>query len=136
MKFDVAELEKDSHSFEQVRKTLFPKLPPEMVSFYREQRFVVKDVAAAGQVKRWVLTFATSGVAPHPNQTVYLPPGCIVTGGGARANWHGAGNLLTGTYPLYGSIHGWAAEAKDHLQSDPASVTVWAIGLEVEGISP
>jgi hypothetical protein len=136
MNFDLTELEKESLSFEQVRKTLFSKAAPELASLYRMQRFVVKEVAAAGQIKRWVMTWATSGVAAHPNQTVYLPPGCIITGGGARTNWSGAGNLLTGSYPLTGSIHGWAAEAKDHGESSPASVTVWAIGLEVEGITP
>lgn len=123
-------------SFADVKNDLFAKLPKELVSLYQNQRYFVIKTAAAGIVKRWVCVSATSGVTAHPRQTVYLPPGCIITGGGARANWRGQGNLLTGSYPLTGSIHGWAAEAKDHSVSDPSSITVWAIGLEVEGINP
>ncbi len=138
MSFNLTELEKDSLSFDQVKASLFKGLPPAMESIYKHQRYFIHEsrAAAPGTVTRWVAVWATSGVTPHPLQSVYLPPGCIVTGGGARDNWTGQGNLLTGSYPLFGSIHGWEAEGKDHEVSDPASITVWAIGLEIEGISP
>ncbi len=134
MSFDLAQLEKESVSFEQVQKTLLKNMPRELERYYRGQRFVVRE--SAGQAKRVVITWNTSAAAAHPNQTVYLPPGLVVTGGGARANWSGAGNLLTASYPFTGSIHGWAAESKDHGESSPASLTVWVIGMEIEGISP
>ncbi|VTR91521.1 Uncharacterized protein OS=Jaapia argillacea MUCL 33604 GN=JAAARDRAFT_354650 PE=4 SV=1 [Gemmata massiliana] len=136
MFFDPDRAETTALSFADVRAELFAKVPKEMVSLYQNQHYFVIKATVAGVIKRWVWVSATSGVTNHPRQTVYLPPGFIVTGGGARANWRNAGNLLTGSYPLFGSIHGWAAEAKDHSVADPASVTVWVIGLEVEGIGP
>ena len=71
---------------------------------------------------------ATSAVAAHPTQQVDLPAGFTVVGGGARANYGGLGNMLFASYPTVG-LGGWVGSAKDHLQSDPATITVWAIGL-------
>jgi hypothetical protein len=71
----------------------------------------------------------TSATAPHPTQQVNLPSGFVVVGGGARANYGGGlGSLLYETRPTDG-LDGWVGSAKDHLQSDPATITVWAIGL-------
>jgi len=36
--------------------------------------------------------------------------------------------MLFASYPTVG-LGGWVGSAKDHLQSDPATITVWAIGL-------
>lgn len=70
----------------------------------------------------------TSAVAAHPTLQVDLPAGYIAVGGGARVNYTGVGNMLYESYPVTG-LGGWVASGKDHLQSDPASITVWAIGL-------
>jgi hypothetical protein len=71
----------------------------------------------------------TSNVAAHPTQQVNLPDGFSLVGGGARANYRGQGSLLFASYPTPG-MDGWVGSSKDHLKSDPASIIVWAIGLE------
>lgn len=70
----------------------------------------------------------TSEVDPHPVAECPLEQGYRLVGGGARSNWGGVGSLLTGSYPVEDQ-HIWAARAKDHLQSDPSSVTAWCIGF-------
>ena len=71
----------------------------------------------------------TSDVAAHPTQQVNLPAGFSVVGGGARANYKGLGSMLYRSDPTP-DLDGWVGAAKDHLESDPASITVWAIGLK------
>lgn len=71
---------------------------------------------------------ATSGVAAHPKLQVDLPPEFTVVGGGAKANYTGNGSILYASYPTSG-LGGWVGSAKDHNISDPATITVWAIGL-------
>lgn len=71
--------------------------------------------------------FATSAPAAHPAVAVAVDAGYKVIGGGAFANWRGAGSLLVASYP--DGPGKWAAAAKDHRYADPASITAWAIGL-------
>lgn len=73
-----------------------------------------------------IIALATSDVAPHPQAAARLRPGYVLTGGGARANWSGAGSLLTASFPS--GKASWEGRAKDHLVSAPASLTVFAIG--------
>src|SRR5262249_34391786 len=40
-----------------------------------------------------------SGPQQHPKTTATLPQGFLLTGGGAFVDWHGAGNLLTASFP-------------------------------------
>jgi hypothetical protein len=68
----------------------------------------------------------TSDVAAHPTVTVPIASGYSLSGGGAMANFSGAGQLLTAMYPLGTSF---VAESKDHGISDPASLTAFAIGI-------
>ncbi len=72
---------------------------------------------------------ATSAVTAHPTMQVDVPDGFVVVGGGARTNYAGAGSLLFASYPTP-DLQGWIASAKDHDISNPASITVWAIGLK------
>jgi hypothetical protein len=80
----------------------------------------------------------TSPVAAHPSTEVFLPDGWVLVGGGARANYTEPGSLLYASFPLYLPFSppvppvrrdGWFAAAKDHLESGPATVTAFAIGL-------
>ena len=80
------------------------------------------------QADNYTVVSATSAVAAHPTLQVDLPAGFVVVGGGARANYGGVGSMLFASYPTVG-LGGWVGSAKDHLQSDPATITVWAIGL-------
>jgi len=69
-----------------------------------------------------------SGVAAHPTAAATLPTGYKLIGGGALANWRGAGELLISSYP---SNNAWVAQSKDHVDAEVngATITVWAIGL-------
>ena len=71
---------------------------------------------------------ATSKVAAHPTLQVDIPSEYTVVGGGARVNYTGAGNMLYASYPTDG-LDGWVGSAKDHIDSDPTTITVWAMGL-------
>jgi hypothetical protein len=94
---------------------------------YGEYSFSVTQLAQ--NIVRTVQA-AISLPAAHPSLTVLLPPGFRVVGGGARDSWSGAGNLLTASHPVFqGGQEGWFGAGKDHVVSDPARITVWAIGL-------
>jgi hypothetical protein len=69
----------------------------------------------------------TSNPAPHPQAVATLPQGYTLTGGGAFVDYHGAGNLLTASFPSSDSA--WEARSKDHDVSDPSRITAYAIGI-------
>jgi len=73
------------------------------------------------------ITSATGPVAAHPTAQVAVTSGFTLCGGGAIDNWQGDGNLLTAIYPQGSN---WMAAGKDHIHSDPASITVYAIGVK------
>jgi hypothetical protein len=73
-----------------------------------------------------VLVTQTSVQAQHPNAVAALPPGYLLIGGGARANWSGAGLLLTESYP---NAFQWVASAKDHRIASSGTVDAFAIGI-------
>lgn len=73
-----------------------------------------------------ILVTQASTESPRPNAVAALPPGYLLVGGGARANWDGAGVLLTDSYP---SAFQWVASAKDHRLSDPGTVDAFVIGI-------
>ncbi|AXT50733.1 hypothetical protein D1818_07785 [Aquimarina sp. BL5] len=68
----------------------------------------------------------TSSIASQPETSIQLPSGYTLISGGAKVNWSGRGNLLTGSFPFG---NGWKATSKDHEKSSPASITVYAIGI-------
>ena len=76
---------------------------------------------------KMIVTQKTSGVANHPNTFITLPSNYLLIGGGAKANWNGAGSLLVHSYP---NGNTWYAKSKDHLVVDRSSVTAYAIGIE------
>jgi len=69
----------------------------------------------------------TSDIAAHPFLRLTPPTDWDLTGGGAKANYMGRGSMLYGSFP--GGGNGWVGYAKDHIQSDPSSITLWAICL-------
>jgi hypothetical protein len=87
----------------------------------------VGDPGEVPQPKLQLKTFyATGDVAAHPSARATVDPGYKIVGGGAKVNWSGSGNLLTASYP---DGNAWVATSKDHIDPDPASITVWAIAL-------
>jgi vibriolysin len=80
-----------------------------------------------------------SAAVDQPQITAILPPGFILTGGGAFVDYHGAGNMLTGSFPHQSSAHvwdGWEARSKDHQISDPSPITAYAIGIRLRSGLP
>jgi len=80
-----------------------------------------------------MLDFKTSKVKNHPIKTVSIGKKYVLSGGGARANWANPnlGQLLTASYP--NDSHTWRAKSKEHIDSSPASITVFAIGIKKIG---
>jgi hypothetical protein len=66
----------------------------------------------------------------HPSEKCSPNRGFALAGGGAFVNFEpGPGNLLISSYPE--NDHTWAANSKDHLKPSTATITAYAIGLEV-----
>ena len=63
-----------------------------------------------------------------PTAKVEVPPEYVMVGGGAKVNYDGSGNMLTESYPV--TENTWAAASKDQGWADPATVTVYAVGLK------
>ncbi|WP_244237306.1 M4 family metallopeptidase [Corallococcus llansteffanensis] len=73
-----------------------------------------------------VINGGTSSVVAHPSYTVGLTSGYALSGCGAFVNWSGAGNLLWRIKPVNS---GCAVASKDHIDSSPASISGYTIGL-------
>ncbi len=72
---------------------------------------------------------ATTTAVNHPQGSVVVPAPMKLVGGGAQTNWTGNGNLLTASRPAASGQNTWMAAAKDHLVADPATLSVFGIGL-------
>jgi hypothetical protein len=70
----------------------------------------------------------TSAYVAHPNTSVSVPTGYKLIGGGARVNWSGQGNLLVDSHPNT-TLTTWSVASKDHVNSSPATIEAYAIGL-------
>lgn len=84
--------------------------------------------ARNGQAPKTFVQTSVSSVKPHPAKGETLPEEWTLSGGGARTNWHGAGNLLWASYPS--DERSWRAAGKDHVDPSPASVSVFVIGIK------
>jgi vibriolysin len=73
-----------------------------------------------------VINGGTSSVVAHPSYTTGLSAGYALSGCGAFVNWSGAGNLLWRIKPVNS---GCSAASKDHIDSSPASISSYAMGL-------
>ena len=74
-----------------------------------------------------------------PQATAELPAGYALTGGGARVHGYGnSGVLLTHCCAAIvdGVYAAWTAEGKDHIKSDEAWATAWAIGIRCRNMPP
>ena len=72
----------------------------------------------------------TGDRAFHPTATVSVEKGYLLTGGGAKNNWSGPGNLLTGSYPIHLNTWSWTAKGQDHSASAASTITAYAIGIK------
>ena len=79
------------------------------------------------------ITKTTSSSAAHPTTTACAPSGYTLLSGGAKVNWSGAGNLLTGSIPS--SLTCWTSASKDHGISSPATIESYALSIIANGIT-
>lgn len=71
----------------------------------------------------------TSENSEHPQATISIGDGYILTGGGVSTHpTNSNGLMLTASYPS--SNHTWTGMAKDHLDSCTGTITVCAIGIK------
>lgn len=75
------------------------------------------------------ITRNTGAAEGHPHAEVNVSDGYVMVGGGAKVNWTGSGNLLTASYPQ--DTETWWANARDHKEEDPSSITVYCLGVKV-----
>ncbi|WP_324291555.1 M4 family metallopeptidase [Corallococcus sp. BB11-1] len=75
-----------------------------------------------------VVNGGTSAVASHPSYTAALGTAYALTGCGAFVNWSGDGSLLWRIKPVNS---GCSVASKDHIAVSPASITGYAVGLQV-----
>jgi hypothetical protein len=76
-----------------------------------------------------------SGSGQNLSVNCNVDPGFVTVGGGAWAEYSGAGALLTASFPKDQNLTGWSASSKDHLQIDVHRLHVYAIGLMLKGLS-
>lgn len=76
------------------------------------------------------LNTKTSSKTAHPTTSVSVPTGYRMLGGGIKVDWTGSGNLATMSKPS--GTSSWAVKSKDHIESSPATVTAYVLGIKPE----
>ena len=77
------------------------------------------------RIRHWV---ESSAKVSQPGHNVVLNSGYVMASGGAKVNWRGQGSLLTASYPS-AEGNAWLGFGKDHGAPDPATITVYLIGI-------
>jgi hypothetical protein len=84
------------------------------------------------------LTVETSAIASHPLKYVRAPGDEHMLGGGAKITYSGPGSMLVESYPQCSrsatspdrSCSSWLVKAKDHVFSDPSTITIYGISIK------
>lgn len=72
----------------------------------------------------------TSEIAPHPRAYVRAPDGYRALGGGFKARYQGAGQLVTASVPDFSENQDtWFAASKDHGIDDPGVITAYIVAI-------
>lgn len=71
----------------------------------------------------------TGGAGHHPTAVATVGDGYVMSGGGGKINYSGAGNLMTASFPQ--SASSWQVSSKDHQFADLSSATAYAIGIKL-----
>ena len=71
---------------------------------------------------------SVSTLVAHPTASISVDSDYAMTGGGAQTTYMGVGNYLTASYPA--SAGTWSVASKDHINSCPATITAYAIGVK------
>lgn len=87
----------------------------------------------SGQIETILVKNSVSGY--QNTVSVSVPSGYLAVGGGAEISNYGSnGALLTGSFPDM-ELTSWTAKSKDHLKPQYHTLTAYAIGLKIQGIS-
>lgn len=109
-----------------------PPSPSKIISY----AIGVKPASPYVSIVNYGITEATSDLVQHPTITVSPASGTgsIITGGGARSNYVGAGSLLTESIPIVedGAVTGWSAKSKDDDYADASTLTAFVISLDFQ----
>jgi hypothetical protein len=95
----------------------------------------IKERVPVGLIKRVVIQ-SDSGNAAHPASTANLSnsaSGYVSCGGGAEVHYNGgSGNLLWKLEPaISNNVQSFSAASKDHIDSNPSSITTYAMGIQL-----
>jgi hypothetical protein len=64
-----------------------------------------------------------------------VPSDYVLVGGGAYTSDAGAGGYIMSTYPSGYSTFNWNAQSHDHQTADTHTLTVYAVGLKIDGVT-
>lgn len=76
---------------------------------------------------RLIVTEVRGLVAAEPTATATAPAGQMMIGGGCRASFHRAGQVLVASYPS--GPRAWTCRSKEHLSADPSSMTAYVLSI-------
>lgn len=92
----------------------------------------IKENLPIGKRVEVFIKSVQSSSAAHPSASADIPPGYVMTGGGGEVHWQNPGNLLWRLYPLIQTTNQeFTASSKDHMQSSPATITAYAMGIKL-----
>jgi hypothetical protein len=83
------------------------------------------------------IAIADTSKAAHPTMEVPLRLEYLLTGAGAEVQWTAYGNMLTRLQPIVDDtttpvVQKVSASAKDHIESDPSGLKVYAVGARLD----
>ncbi len=103
-------------------------LPPGKAAYYSYTDW-------SGQIEALVMT-VPQGQSGVNTVTATLPPEYVLVGGGARTTDTDItkGAFITASYPNW-VANSWTASSKHHVHNDPHTLTVYAIGIKIQGVT-
>lgn len=123
-----------THSF-PVNKTTWAAASKDQVTpfSHRIRAYAVgmslADMSTADLTSMVTINSATSGESNRPSATAVIPSGDVILSGGAAIGYHGAGILLTESYPS--GFDRWTVSGKDHQIADTGSATAFVVSVPV-----
>lgn len=89
----------------------------------------IKQQLPVGQIVTRIFQ-KTSGVTSHPFEFAYVDSAFALCGGGGEVHYTGVGNMLWALHPSTTEDERFfSARSKDHGESDPSSITAYAMGI-------
>jgi hypothetical protein len=91
----------------------------------------------SGQIEVVVMSLPSPGTNGVNMLTATLPSEYVLVGGGANTSFAepDKGAFITASYPDWNN-NSWKAESKHHVHVDPHQLTVYAVGIKIQGVTP